>query len=311
MTPYSNYELVSEEGVQLVSLVLGFTVYTRAALSSCPEAVLKVYESFFERCPQSTLRFYATESMRRHKPVTKNTFGMLPTWLKPGAPPREFICLQIKDGVQYQDAPHHKFELFGEEPTSKYFTPGETNLVSMAFPPGADAASALQFRDLFVRACSVMPLQSGHAGFSFECSRYDEKTSQTHAWAASMRAPGVDICRIPVDRGAVGADALKGVNWLTAVGTDLVQQVGGLSKLRKGLSSEIEIIELPGGVIIQAGKLPLLGDVNRGEKLPLYREVYKLVAPLIEKAGRRSLSFNLATDYVEKTEQWFTRLSHD
>ncbi|MHB8474549.1 MAG: type VI immunity family protein [Gammaproteobacteria bacterium] len=311
MIPYSNYELVSEDGVQLVSLVFGFSVYTQAALASCPEAVLKVYESFFEHCPQSALRFYATESMRRHKPVTKNTFGMLPTWLKPGAPPREYICVQIKDGIHYQDASHHKFEVFGEEPASKYFAPGWPNIVSMAFPPAIDAESALQFRDLFVRACSVMPLQSGHAGFSFECSRYDENASQTHAWATSMRVPGVDICRLPVDRRAVGEDAIKGVNWLTALGADLLQQVGGMSKLREGLSSEIELIELPVGVVIQAGKMPLLGDTNRGETLPLYQQVYKLLAPLVEKASRRSLSFNLSTDYVEKTEQWFTRLSND
>jgi len=263
-------------------------------------------------CPQSALRFYATENMRHHKPVTKKTFGMLPTWLKPGAPPREFISLQIKDGNQYQDAPHRKFQVFGCEPQSKFFNPGRANMVSMAFPPAVDAESVLQFRDLFIQACGVFPLQSGHAGFSFECSPYDEEASQTYAWATSMQVRGVDICRVPADRRAVGEDAIKGVNWLTALGAGLLQQIGGLAKLRRDLSSEIELFELPGGgVVIQAGKMPLLGDINRGETLPLYQQVYKLLAPLIETAGRRSLSFNLSTDYVEKTERWFTRLSND
>ena len=72
--------------------------------------------------------------MRRHKPVTKSTLNMLSTWLKPGAPQREFIRLQLKGGEQYQDAPHWKFDVFGIEPKSKLYNKGNANIISVAFP---------------------------------------------------------------------------------------------------------------------------------------------------------------------------------
>ncbi len=308
MSEFDKLELSAPDAVKLVSAVLGMSVYTEAPLSSAASGVLDLYERALSMLDQGQLRFYATETMRSHKPVAKSTWTMLPTWLKPDAPEREYLALQLKDGEQHQDAPHRKFQVYGYEPKNKLFKSGRANVVSASFPISLASADLAAFKALFVHACSVLPMRSGHAGLALECSRYEAEDSETHAWAIGMRMRGLDISRIPLDCQAVGVDGLKGVGWLTALGHPLIEQLGGLPALRKGWPKDITVIETPHGVVIQAGEQPQLGDVNRGDSLALYRAVYKKVAPLIDTAAKRSMAFNLAEDYVEKTEQWFMRL---
>lgn len=305
----SQFDLYADDGVRLVSLVLGLTIYTNVNLSNQAKAILSAYDRFLEWCPRESLKFYATETMRQHKPIKKSTLSMLPTWLKAGAPEREFIRLQLKDGSQYQDAARYKFDVLGIEPKSKQFKLRHANLLSLAFPPDPNAASSI--RDRFVELCTLLQFQSGYAGFSFECSKYEAEASHSHAWGLSMRHPGIDINRNVDDAIAVGQDGMKGVGWLTALNKSYLAQLGGLSRLRQELPREVEFIDLPYGAILQAGPAPSVGDLNKGDTLPLQRSIFKLVAPLVNVAARRSPSFNLATDYVERTEAWFMRLGND
>lgn len=272
------------------------------------KGVLEIYERVLDLAPKDAFKFYATETMRRHKPVVESTLAMLPTWLKADAPPREFICLQLKDGAEYRDAARIKFDVLGYEPKSKLFGKGPANVLSVGLSTAEDAETATTLRALFVEVCRALPIQSGLAGFSLECSKYDQETSQTHAVATGMRHQALDICRITDDSLAVANDGIKGVGWLTAIGSELVAQIGGARQIKKSVHRDVEITEAADGLILQAGAAPVLGDVNKGGSLAAYRSVYRLIAPYVRRAAERSPSFNLATDYVARTEHWFTRL---
>ena len=121
-----------------------------------------------------------------------------------------------------------------------------------------------------------------------------------------MRHPGIDIVRIPFDAKAVGNDGLKTVNWLTLLDTDLLKQLGGQRGLRSKLSTDIDLITTKHGVIVQAGPVPGLGDVNRTEVLPLYREIDALLEPWIKVAAGRSMGFQ-TKDSVARTMAWYAR----
>jgi hypothetical protein len=302
-------ELVADDGARLVSLTSGLTLYTDRVLSEIPDQVLAVYEKFLVRCPPEALRYYATENMRRHKPVTKSVFRMLPTWLAPGAPPREYVHIEMKDGEQHQDAPAHKLDVYGLEPKSSLFGRGRANLVSMAFPAEWAQEEPEEFREFVVGLAETFPFVSGHAGFAFEVSRYESEESQTFAWAKSMRHRGIDIARPPLDAIAVGHDAVKGVGWLTLVSRALLEKLGGQAKIRRALPADVKTTEVSRGVVLQAGPAPELGDTNRKDLLPLYREVYRVVAPLVQIAASRSPSLDIEEDYVEKTRKWFARFA--
>lgn len=311
MNVRSEVELGAPDGVRLVTIGLGFSLYIREPLSSCASELLRFHDAFVhEYPPPGILKFYATENMRQHKRITKATLSMLPTWLKADAPPREYVCLQMKDGDHHQSAPHHKVEVYGIEARSKLFNRGRANIVSLLIPFVTEAAGQEKFRDKFIEACSGFPIQSAIGGLTFECSRYEKESSQTHAWSQSMRLKATDICRIPEDAIAVGVDGLKGIGWLTALGVEALEPIGGASQLRRQLPSEIEIIPIPGGVVFQIGKAPIAGDANRAEDLSSYVALYLLLRPMIDLAAKRSISFNLEKDYVERTEAWFGRLGN-
>jgi hypothetical protein len=302
-------ELLADDGAKLVSLTSGVSIYTDRTLSEVPDRVLSVYEKFLTRCSPDRLRFYATENMRRHKPTTKAVFRMLPTWLQSGAPPREYIHIEMKDGEQYQDAPTHKLDVYGLEPKSSLFGRGRANVLSMAFPITWSQEQPDEFRDFVIELASEFPFVSGSAGFAFEVSRYDSEQSQTYAWTKSMRHPGIDISRPALDAIAVGFDALKSVGWLTLLSEVLLTAVGGRNRVRRELPKDVTIVDVPSGVILQAGAQPGMGDTNRKDLLPLYREVYRVVAPLVELAASRAPSFDIEEDYKEKTAQWYRRFA--
>jgi hypothetical protein len=298
-------------GTRLTSLTFGIELYTNLAFSEFSEKLLLCYKKFLDICAPDRLRFYATTNMRKHQPVTKRTFGMLETWLKPGAPSREDIHLELKDGEVYQDAPKYKFAVSGGEKGSVSYHYKHANFLSVAFPPEWGFERTDEMLAVMQDLCSTFPAQSGHAGFAFECSRYEKKTSETYAWEKSMRHRGIDICRVPEDGSAVGQDALKGVGWLTFLGKSFIERLGGKTTIRKALDQKIEIIEVPRGLILKAGPIPAVGDVERGDHLPLYQSVQRLVSPLVAIAAERSMSFNIVQDYVRKKKAWFARFSDE
>lgn len=295
-----------EEGACLVSLTFGLALYTDAIFTEIPGSVLKCYEAFLRLCSKDNLRFYATENMRQHKPITSRTFGMLQTWLKPGAPPKDFIYLELKDGKTYKEAPTFKFTVSGYSRTSPHYQRRHcANAISIAFPKEWGIERSKEMLDFTRELCSILPFQSGHAGFSYECSPYAQEQSRNFAWTMSMRHRGIDISRLLHDKDAVGHDAVKGVSWLTMICSAFVERLGGLSVIRNSLSREMEIIDTGGGILLKAGALPAIGDVNRRDLLPLYRQAYRVIAPLVAIAAERS-------PYLispEKTEAWFRRFA--
>ena len=300
-----------EEDVRLVSSTFGLSLYTDRLLSEIPDAILYSYEKFLELVPKENLKFYATENMKRHKPVTERVFNMLKTWFKPDTLPRKYVVLELKDGNIYQDAPKFKFKISGSEKGSVGYEGESANVLSCSFPPSWGVDKIDEMLGFIAALCDHFPFQSGHAGFSFECSRYEQEISQTYAWQKSMYHPGIDVSRIPEDSHAVGQDALKTVAWLTLVNMNFIDKLGGIKALKKKLPKKIELIETPYGYIFKAGDRPTIGNRNRGDSLPMYQGVYDVLAPLIKTASERSLAFDIADDFVEKTERWYTRFENE
>ena len=304
-------ELV-ENSERLVSLTFGLSLYTDVLLSTVPDAVLACYEKFLSLCPADQLKFYGTENMSRHKPVDKRVLNMLKTWLKPGAPPRKHIALELKDGDDMVSAPRFKFQVWGNEKGSTGYAAQNANLVSMAFPPEWGLQRTEQMYDLVKELCGVFPFRSGNAGFCFECSRYEKEASQSHAWKKSMRHRGIDIFVFSNDTISTGHDGVKGVNWITCLGDQHVTELGGNAKIRKALSDAVELIPVPGGLLLKAGPVPRLGDTNRREFLDAYKAVYKLIAPLGERAITRYPPLALGGgDPWENTLPWLKRLADE
>ncbi len=296
-------ELV-RDGIPIVRLTFGVTLYAERPLSTFREGLLKAYERFLAMVGTKTLRFYATETMRQHKPIAKKSLGMLTSWFSPDAPPSESYGLELHDAEQYNAAPRTMFEIDGTEQTAAGRLQS-ASMVRYVLPPewGTDRTS--DALDLAKELCSLIPFRSGHAGFAFECSRYFVEPAGEHAFAKSMRHPGIDIHMTHKDCNAVRFDGVRGVGWLTLLDNAFIKQ------LRSPSFERCKLVLVPNGVMIKAGDAPALGNVNRGDTLPAYREAFRYVRPLTEKAFARSPWFSLATDQRERTLRWYQRFSDE
>jgi hypothetical protein len=97
---------------------------------------------------------------------------------------------------------------------------------------------------------------------------------------------------------------LPPVNWVTLLGPELLQTLGGITKVRRAFSNDkaISVVSLDGGAFIRAGETPQLGDRNRRDNLPLYRKVGSY---LKDYRGRQEIELDGLT--LEESEKWLAR----
>lgn len=125
------------------------------------------------------------------------------------------------------------------------------------------------------------------------------------------RFPGLDY-GLPVDVAAIAHDGLPVVNWLTVLGDPLVARLGGRQALGREIDSrpELALHDYPGGVVVQAGPVPQIGDQTQG----MMPRAYGVAGGLLKDV--RTEPFDLLTElrYPEDSEAfshaWLNRFDN-
>lgn len=299
---------VMDGDVRIVSFCCEVALYTGVDLSSIPKQVVHIYDRFFTVCSPERLRWYATENMTKHKPVTPRVLEMLRGWLRPGAAPRKVINIALKDGIGFDEAPEYSFWVYGSEPGDLDHG-RDANSIRCAFPGAWAVANPKALLAFAADACAHFPYLWGQAGFALEMSRYYRGQSHIAAWRLSMQHPGLDISNTIADT-SLGLRGVKGVNWLTMLGSDYAGRIGGFDSIRQNLPESVELIPAGDGVILRAGPAPRWGRVNAQDLLPEYRAVYKVVAPLQDPIVQPYPSFFPGGDGKAKTTAWMRRFGN-
>jgi hypothetical protein len=107
---------------------------------------------------------------------------------------------------------------------------------------------------------------------------------------------------------------LETVNWLTLIGQEPLQQLAGAGVVCEALVGEavIQAFVVAGGLIVQAGPEALIGDVNRGDVVSSYRQVYKVLEQVIEPVVRDTSPLLVASDLEDEramTMRWLRRFA--
>ncbi len=302
-TGFPKYLDLRQGGVNVTALTFGITLYANSPFTEISKPLLAVFESFLALVPPEELTFLSTENMTKHTPVKGRTRSLLESWLKPGAAPRKYINLMLKEGKVYHETPRRMVKIYGTERSAKDFKDQEPSAVSMAFPPEWGHQRTQELFALVRMLADAFPFQSGNAGFTFEVSPYEARPSEIHAYKMSMRHRGIDIHNMINDRIAVRADGVRTVNWLTLLSPARIEEAGGEKSLRKLLPSSVEWISLKKGVILKAGAQP---DI---EGTPAYRAVHRALKPLLEKTALRYPPLMLSSmDFKKRTLDWALRL---
>jgi hypothetical protein len=185
----------------------------------------------------------------------------------------------------------------------------ELSFVSATFPVCNDTGQP-DFDNLLsavLRWCTICQPAHGCAGFTFIL--FSEQNS-VYAMQMIKRFPGFDFqngVRFSLEAESVH-NRIKSVNWLTILNDALVEELGGLETMRSALEPVCKVHNYPGGVVIQAGAYPQIGDTYQND-IP---EAYRLVAHYTRsirfesyRSGLFRVPHNL--DKGEETQDWLRR----
>ncbi|WP_224246202.1 type VI immunity family protein [Hyalangium gracile] len=157
-------------------------------------------------------------------------------------------------------------------------------------------------RELAIELASLLPLCSGSCGLAFVggLDLVGVSTALAHHW---MRYPGIDI---PGESGyswEVGT-RIRGPHWVNFLGQPVLRELGGVEGLRTRLrhpgTSVQEVAE--DKVAITLGEWPEAGDVERGDVLPAYRELARVLEPWLHRTDVPVLRRPM-----EETRRWERR----
>jgi Protein of unknown function (DUF3396) len=186
------------------------------------------------------------------------------------------ICAVDLGGPQRLN-PDHRFSFLGVRDLSD----DRTNVVEVRSPSGdAESTNVECYVENLRKMAEQIPYDSGYASPALTYGVHSQQTDFAKAarkWA--FRHPGFDM---PNSQGTnAGLERkLRGAYWLTFVGPWALEKLGRHAALRKALPKEIELQPVGAGVMLRAGKYPEVGDVNKGDRLPLLRAMAKVLEPV-------------------------------
>jgi Protein of unknown function (DUF3396) len=125
-----------------------------------------------------------------------------------------------------------------------------------------------------LRWSSICRPAHGTAGLSLTFASGMQQNTK-YALQLLKRFPGFDLIDgvdFSMEAGVVH-NRIKCVNWLTVLDDKLVGELGGKDDMQGALQPACGVYEYPGGVVIQAGENPQLGDAVLGDIPQAYRTV--------------------------------------
>lgn len=164
------------------------------------------------------------------------------------------------------------------------------------------------------RWCSLLKVSHGTAGFSIILEEGQPKDRGVRkAFPLLKRFPGLDLpysSRWSSSVRRAERRYIRTINWLTAIDDEFVQQLGGLDQVRAALGDAVPIHNYDGGVILQAGRRPEIGDVNHDHIPAEYQKVAQLLEPLMFTEFSSKLPYVYAPkplDSLVESKKWIGR----
>jgi hypothetical protein len=281
-------------------------------------AIAKCYESFANQFGRQ-LRWYVNPKQSRWTEYSRMRVGpgaWVPRWSRGDA-----FEITVQDGEKYEDAP----QCFFHCAVGGAWEEGRiAKSLEVGFPAAWILNEPASFVALAVQWSNLLKPVTGCGGWAVIQS-LEFAAAQGHGSDGAMlarRFPGLDLPAdvafslslkhggpTVVDRGErPGEDpwlGIKGVNWLTVVGDRFLPKLGGADSVTEKLGPECPVHRYDGGIIVQAGPRPQLGDVNHGNVPEAYRRVFSVLRSVqIQKLAYRPFEMD-----EDETASWMKRFA--
>lgn len=159
---------------------------------------------------------------------------------------------------------------------------GSVSVLSATLPTEyLEAHGPGRVRELALEMAAQLRFSTGHAGLAFEFLRM-RRNLLPGLREDVFRYPGLDV-----PSGLLLSEVgtrVDGVHWLNFLSQPVLGEAGGAAGLRARLHSpKTTLQETEGGhVVVTLGPWPEAGDLTRGENLPAYRELARVLEPWLQ-----------------------------
>lgn len=141
----------------------------------------------------------------------------------------------------------------------------------------------------------------------------EKKRTRQYLTGLTARHPGLDVVNPAVEANrvldAAGRVRTKSATWLTALGAELCDALGGQTALAESLDDNFVITGFGQGLLIQAGPTPQLGDTNTRHMPRYYQQLARLLAPvrMVFPGNHALVAGQEGENTTEATNRWLAR----
>jgi len=261
-------------------------------------AVADILEAYMKFVPAGALQTYLS-GKGTWKVATKRTFTT--------------TLAELRDTSEGGPSEFH----FGQEPLAnvgKYGAhfvgaalddesfPLETCVLYLEFPFDlSEFSNTSDFVEFVKKVALIHAFDSGYCGCAFNHLRMTFLDDAFEAIGKlALRFIGFDVNDAFIKTYARGR--VCNVSWLTLLGEEITNGLGGAGKIGSKLPKGIETLALGKGVMVKAAAAPIVGDVNRGAADAAgLRTVAQLTKPFRVQVA------NVGPDAPDFAERWLSR----
>ena len=287
--------------LQYLKLRFVLHLYWIGPLRQHAAGLLKFSEGAWDLIQPYITHFRDNKKRKNPAKLTKSTFEVLRSWLSdPDHAPPMMALLDFFNKRFDDEAPDIRFDFHGLD-----FRGG--GYVSLYLSPEWAEVDPSRMAKLCADLAGTFEFCSGLAGYGLATGERGGFTlAEQQFYALGRHHPGVDL--ISVFSNGLG-QGIKGVNWLTFLHPTFIERLGGRSSLDKALRLPgVEVVDLPSGIMIQAGAAPEIGDTNRGLICPVYHGVGQVLSSIRDRSYPAVIG-NESGTYVceDRTAEWLSR----
>ena len=275
---------VRENGMIVVQVGLLVTLYFRGSRDpQVRDSVIQCIERY-RTSTADTLRWVADPVTGRFRKIENSREKGAEDWIRGLSPGREW-ALHYRGGADAGQANAFSVEVLGSQDYGK----NELSYFRATLPMTFFATHEGSFSNLVLEFCRIIRPDQGYGGLGILESPYPRIRAKHEpiVFEIAKRFPGLEV-DYPTSHAIWlrQEDGIKGGNWLTILGDSWIEKLGGINELRSKLTGDFIISEYPGGVLIQAGSRPQMGDLEKGVILEAYARLAAVLKPIRIKHHR-------------------------
>ncbi|HYH96082.1 DUF3396 domain-containing protein [Hyalangium sp.] len=272
---YPHIRIDAGFGHLMVREGLSLNFFLRCTHAEASAAVLHSLETYVRAVGPQALRWYADENGDLQE-LDETGWALTRRELREGLWPIVRLYETLEVGGAY------RFEYYGKDRDDRppRDTRDATCAMSFWLPTEfLEAQGPSRVRELALELAAPLPFCSGYGGLSFN-GELDVVGVGEEIIPYCSRYPGIDLLDLETLGWKLGT-RFRGPAWLTFLGPPLLSELGGPDTLRSSLHSPgTTVQELKDGrALVTLGQWPEAGDLKRGDNLPAYRELARILEP--------------------------------